>query len=191
MSCGGKSTDPSEKVETSDSSEKAEAKVDLATLYYSKIIKKHFKDSDSTELFTGIAEEKNSSDQVVRTATFKNGYLVSNKCYSDFNGKLMLSEDMDYKDGEYFNGWKIKIYKNDQIEIVRELSTYKNGRLDYKNSWDISNNEFDGDVSELWINHEVICSGGFYPSPKSFPRTKEFLKCCESKKLKYFKYVIF
>ncbi len=182
MSCGGEGT---------DTSENAETKVDLATLYYSPITHKYFKDSDSTELFTGMAEEKNSSDQVVRTATFKNGYLVTNKCYSDFNGELMLSEEMEYKDSEPFNGWYIRIFENDEIEIVRELITYKNGRIDDLNSWDISNNEFDDYVSELWINGEVICSGGFYPSPKTFSRTKDFLKCCESKKLKHFKYVIF
>jgi hypothetical protein len=165
--------------------------VEFSTLFFHPKSGKCFKDKDLTQLFTGSAQEKNSSDQVIRETTFKNGFRIKNETWSDFDGELIQTEDMEYKDGEWYSGWNIKLYKNDELIIVTRYYSYKNGREDKNKSWYISNNQFEDNVSELWIKSEVVCSGGYYPSPKTFPKTKRFFECCESRKLEKFRYKIF
>ncbi len=98
---------------------------------------KFYKDKDLKDLFSGTAGTKNSDDKITKYATIKNGYLVNKKHWKDFGGELFLIRDMEYKNGDPENGWYVDINNQQGITLTEQLNVYKNGKYDYKESWEI------------------------------------------------------
>jgi sulfur carrier protein ThiS len=129
VSCGSETTENKEedKVLTYD--------IEYETLEYKN--GKFYKDKDLKDLFSGTAGTKNSDDKITRYATIKNGYLVNKKEWRDFGGELILTKDMEFKNGKKENGWTTVLLKEHGITITKECVVYKNGKIDKKESWEI------------------------------------------------------
>lgn len=188
-SCSGGSTENSENIEQNSAAYDTE----YSTLTYNSSQKKYYKDKDETELFTGTAGEKNSSDQLITLATIKNGFLVTKKVWTDFGGELILTEDMEYKDGELFNGWYNGINeKGEDITITDSYAVFKNGKRQEKESWIIfDSGGFGSSKSILNVGNDKLCEEKgryYYPTGGGGDVTeiRKFLDCVKSKNLKNF-----
>lgn len=180
-------------------SETAAYDTEYSTLTYNSSQKKYYKDKDETVLFTGTAGEKNSSDQLITLATIKNGFLVTQKVWTDFGGELILTEDMEYKDGQLFNGWYNYINnKGEDITITKSYRVYKNGKKQENEGWELWTNAritFNEPKSYLMIGEvdytQASCVGKgayYYPNGGEGDVTeiRAFLDCVKSKNLKNF-----
>lgn len=201
-SCSGGSAENSENrsAENSENIEENTAAYDTeySTLTYNSSQKKYYKDKDETELFTGTAGEKNSSDQLITLATIKNGFLVTKKVWTDFGGELILTEDMEYKDGQWFNGWYnyINDENSEDITITESYYVYKNGKEQKNEGWRLKENGPYYDLkSYLMIGEEGMmqasCVGkGAYHYPTGgggdVTEIRAFLDCVKSQNLKNF-----
>lgn len=191
-SCSGGSAENSENIEENTAAYDTE----YSTLTYNSSQKKYYKDKDETELFTGTAGEKNSSDQLITLATIKNGFLVTKKVWTDFGGELILTEDMEYKDGQWFNGWYNYINdKGEDITITESYYVYKNGKEQENEGWMLMKDGTYGSKSYLMIGEEGMmqasCVGKgayYYPNGGGGDVTeiRAFLDCVKSKNLKNF-----
>lgn len=169
---------------------------EFSTLTYNSSEKKFYKDKDETLLFSGTAGEKNSSDELVILAEIKNGYLVTKKKWTDFGGELILTQDMEYKDGKFYNGWYNYIEdKGEDITITQSYNLYKNGKEQESEGWRLMKSGTYNSQSYLMIGTEgmlqATCTGNgayYYPNGGGgdVDEIRAFLDCVKSQNLKNF-----
>lgn len=175
--------------------------VEYDILSYNKDQSKYYTDESQKELFTGTAGSKNSSDEIVKYAEFKNGYLVKRKQWTDFGGELHLTEDMEYKDGEKYNGWYNSLEERADIIITSSYFTYKNGKAIKDKGWLLAKyGSWLSKSSYLMIGDEntsdATCKGEDsydYPNGGGGDTTKirNFLRCVQDQNLEHFHMYIF
>lgn len=152
VSCGSETTENKEedKVLTYD--------VEYETLGYNKKQGKYYKDTDFKELFTGTAGTKNSDDKLINYTEFKNGFKTKSKEWEDFGGELIQTFEMEYKNGDWENGWYIDVLSYETgVNITEKYKVYKKGKMDYNQSWVIKS--FDDYNSEYEFEGYYIVTG--------------------------------
>ncbi len=146
------------------------------------------------ELYSGSCSTKNSSDEVIEQNEFKNGFIVSKKVSTSVNGKLVITTDMEYQDGNPFNGWITEIKENDKIVLATKLEDYKNGKAT-KEGWWLIDGGFSR-LSTLTLEKETgwkceLNRSYMNPvSPDSKQAIEDFLICAEKWNIDHFFYHI-
>lgn len=103
-----------------------QSSVEFDSLQYDKSKGKFLKDNNP---YSGKAVEKNQNDYFLRKAEYNNGYLVLQKKWEYPRDKKVLVEDMEYKNGEEFTGFKKEIGNYDHIDFTIGYAKIKNGEL--------------------------------------------------------------
>ncbi len=112
---------------------------------------------------TGSCGTKNSSESITYLATFKNGYITSEKKYVEVDNKMMLVSDMNYKDGAKFNGWEVTLFSENDFVITTEYSEFKDGKSVEAKKWILEESKIGfEDIYEVyfkinphaWMTHE-------------------------------------
>jgi hypothetical protein len=190
VSCGGdSSTEPTESEE-----QKVAYEVEVNALFKNKKENKIYTDKDQTQLFTGTAGEKNSDDKLIYYIEVKNGFMTKEKEWTDFGGELILTCDMELKDGKKFNGWYNSINTDGKtdITITEAYWVYKNGKELEKEGWIIFDmGGIGSSKSILKVGDEKLCEEKgryYYPNGGGGDVTeiRAFLDCVKSQNLKNF-----
>jgi hypothetical protein len=194
VSCGGdSSTEPTESEE-----QKVAYEVEVNALFKNKKENKIYTDKDQTQLFTGTAGEKNSDDKLIYYIEVKNGFMTKEKEWRDFGGELILTCDMELKDGKKFNGWYNEIVKEELYTVTMSHRSYSNGKeTDF---WVIEEGSglYSGRPAKLYLNDEVLCESakktdvfGYLEDKNSglqeyYQHAVNFIDCVKSQNLKNF-----